>query len=92
MGENYTAIQELSRLTNKPAYSIVPAVDGVISRRNKVHVHEHFTSPAALENEVQQCALLFTNHPSLRTLLVWECWVVENFNHFKKAFASIFDF
>lgn len=90
MGENHTAIRELSRLTNKPAYSIVLAADGVISRRNNEHVH--FTSPAALEQEVQQCALLITNHPSLRMLHVWECWVVENFNHFKTAFAPIFDF
>ena len=90
MGENHTGIRELSCLTNKPAHSVVPAADGVISRRNNVHVH--FTSPTALEHEVQQCALLITNHPSLRTLHVWEGWMVENFNHFKKAFAPIFDF
>jgi hypothetical protein len=90
MGISNASIQQLSTLTDKKAGSIVSGADGVIERRNNVHVH--FTSAPALKAEVQQCADLIATSPTMHQLYKWECWVIDNFAHFKVAFAPIFDY
>lgn len=88
LGEQDTRIQQLSSLTRTPAQSIISNADRIIERRNNMRTH--FTSPALLEEEVLLCVqLIEAVGPALRTQCQWECWVLENFEHFKSAFPDL---
>ena len=85
MGATHPHILQLSAATGTPAQSIVQNIDGVIDRWH--NQYDRVTSPAALQAEVRRCEELIAANPSLRQTQYWECWIIENFQHFQAAFA-----
>ena len=87
MGAEHASIQQLRDLTGIPVDTIITQADQIITRRNNRHAH--FTTVAALQTEVEACQHAVTLCPTLRQQLQWECWVLENFTHFKTAFPNL---
>ena len=84
LGVGHASIQQLRDLTGTPVDTIITQADHIITRRDNKHVH--FTTAAALQTEVEACQHAITLCPTLRQQLWWECWVLDNFAHFKTAF------
>lgn len=85
------SIKDLSNRTGKEEGDIAALLfrrrealaDKTINRRAGVH----FDSAESLEVEVDSCVEVISKRSELRRTCPSECWVLENFFHFKAAFA-----
>lgn len=88
LGSAHPRIQQISNLTGTATETVAAKTDAIIARGSNSK-KLRCTSPAELQAEVEACQRYITLFPALRQQLQWECWVLDNYAHFKTVFYNL---